>query len=431
MGAEQGLIKEVSEARKREDHIYIKEAFSTFFILTVLFSFSISLILFIWPKTISNLLFGSTDHYNLVRMVSFFLLTLGIGSSFTHFLSSFKKVKVLMYKSLIYGLITSFATIILIISFDIVGVLYALIFGGILNLFLGFFFLKRAKVLQFFQVKRLFSLFRSGVFIELTKYGSVLIISSITFQVVHVFIKSFIAERSGIEELGLYQAMSNITTQYLPVFVSSMSVYLLPHLTEQKSNQNFIIETNTSIRLILLIASAPLIFLVCFSDLIISILYTNDFVSGGPILDVLMINSIFGITNRLLVVCLISKKYLKEILIFDLITFGVILLFSYFLYDSFGLISISSAFLFGGLIHFMLMFWFLNRKSQFLFFPKNWSLLLMILFAMSFLFFSKPYMDLPMSSFWALVFSSSIYLFNLGKSEKKQILSIVGKLINR
>ena len=63
--------------------------------------------------------------------------------------------------------------------------------------------------------------------------------TALTIPIVHVLVKNYIIENIGLNEAGYWEAMLKISQYYLMFIVSLFSLYLLPKLSQNKTDEGF------------------------------------------------------------------------------------------------------------------------------------------------------------------------------------------------
>ena len=382
LGMEQGLVNEVAKARRSDDQRAYRNLCSSFFILTICMSFLLAVVVFVSAQSICLFLFDSLEYIWFVKLTAPVICTLGLHISYSTLLAANKQIKSMVKKSLAASFLSSFFTVVLVYQFNVDGIVYGLITNGIINIILGWYFVRKSKLDFFSRFGFNFSPHIPSVK-RLLKYGSVLMYSSLLYQVVNLGIKSIIIKQTAIEEVGIYQAATNISKQYMPIFLVSLSTYLLPHIVSVDTLHERVKETNASLKALLLMATPVLFIIMCFSEVIVRLLYSPEFILSATLLSILVISDFIGLANKVASTFLISENKLMLIFILDTLVALTMYLFVYFMFDRLGLISAIYASVLASLFYFVSVAILLKAKCNFQFDIRNYVFILWIVINMA------------------------------------------------
>jgi len=393
MGMEQGLINEVGVAKKKNNQEAINHLCGTFFIVITWMSLILASMVFLFANRISVFLFDSQDYIGLVRLTTPFICTLGLNIGYNTFLAANKRIKALVLKSMASSFLTSLSTVLFVYFYKIDGIVYGLILNGFINAGLGVYFVKKNQLKSF--TRNITSLNLHGKSLKiLLKYGSVIMYSSLMYQIVNLGIKNIIIENTTIDDVGIFQAAINISKQYMPIFLVSLSTYLLPHIAGIKNLRERITETNKSLKALLLLATPVLLFIASFSELLIRVLYSPEFVNSAQLLSILVLSDFLGLANKVASIFLIAQKKMKLIFAIDT-TIGLLMyLFVYFTFDDFGLISTVYASVVASISYFIMVLIMLKVSCNFTLDIRNYVFIFWIaanILMMATLFSQYPY----------------------------------------
>lgn len=424
MGMEKGLVSEIARAKRDGDESAYQNLSRTFFILTSWFSVLLAVLVFLFSPQITSFLFASQEYLWFVKLSTPAICTLGLHIGYTTLLTANRKIKELVIKSVVSSFLSSGITILMVYIFDVEGVVYGLLLNGLVNILLGVYFLKQCNIRM--DMHTIFSsLPHQASFFKLLKYGTVLVYSSLIYQVVNLGIKNIIIEKSSIDEVGIYQAATNISKQYMPIFLVSLSTYLLPLIAGVKTLDGRIKETNTSLKALLFLATPVLFFIMCFSEPLIKLLYSPEFMLSASLLSMLVISDFMGLVNKVASTFLISERKMKQIFLLD--TFVAILMYSlvYLTFDTLGLISAIYASVLASLVYLILVMILLELEFTFrfelrIYFFIGWILLNMT--AMIFIF--NEYLVWFKIGYFFLLFTLTYSIF-IGKSDRKELIKLV------
>ena len=124
------------------------------------------------------------------------------------------------------------------------------------------------------------------------------IFTALTIPIVHLFVKNYIIENIGIKEAGLWEAMIKISQYYLIFVMSLFSLYLLPKLSENKTDEGFrslILQFYKTILPLVLIGFGVIYF---FRYWIVKITLTQEFLPTQDLFFWQLIGDFFKIISQ-------------------------------------------------------------------------------------------------------------------------------------
>lgn len=170
----------------------------------------------------------------------------------------------------------------------------SLIISGLLNYLTAFYFYKKAG----FNYQNTVSYLQSFAHAkEMIKVGFFIVIVSVFDQLMNILLRSFITDHSDANGLGLFTAATTIAGMYLTIVLSSLSSDYLPKLAALTENKAISDAVNLQLNIIVLLASPIIIGMVGFSDVMLKILYSKDFVGANEILQWQILGDFFKIIS--------------------------------------------------------------------------------------------------------------------------------------
>ena len=122
--------------------------------------------------------------------------------------------------------------------------------------------------------------------LKMAKFGAFIVANSLVTTLIMYFLKSYIAKKTGFTGVGLYQAVWTITNTYLGILLNSMLADYFPRLSANSGNNNEINRlANEQYEITLLLGGPLMIFLLSFSPMVISVLYSSTFLDAVPLLQ--------------------------------------------------------------------------------------------------------------------------------------------------
>jgi O-antigen/teichoic acid export membrane protein len=179
--------------------------------------------------------------------------------------------------------------------------------------------------------------------------------TAVTVPLSNMVIRNYIGDNLGWDQAGYWQGIWYISTMYLMVVTTPLSVYYLPRLSEIKSKKHLRLELLQGYKVIIPLVIVMSVTIFYLRDFIILTLFTDQF---APIRDLFMwqlFGDVVKIAAWLLSYVVLAKAMVKLYIVSEVI-FGVIFtVLSIILVDKFGLVGVSYAFAINYVLYFFTM----------------------------------------------------------------------------
>ena len=333
LGFQNGIVKYVAENERNRNEL--QKIIATVFITLLTITGLLSLILYFFAALLNDKIFGSNYDYSFVfrilalalpwYAVSVFLLAVLNG------LSQFKKV---IWINIIGNAIGLLVSIVMIIYFQTLGALLAIVITPALLFFVTFYFINIE--IKFLGCIRLY-LFDFKIVKNLSSYSLMAFVSSVLAPIIFLAIRNRIIKKLGIEEAGFWETMTRISSYYLMFVSTILTVYFLPKLSSAKNN----LETKAIFwrfyKSILPIFIVGLFFVYFLRFTIIQVLFTKEFL---PVTDLFLwqlIGDIFKVASLILGYQFFAKKLTSAFIIAELFSLTVLYGLSLVFMEYFGI----------------------------------------------------------------------------------------------
>lgn len=324
-GISNGIVNYVSLYKNRPIiyNYFLKGAIHISFIL----SFLIFLILFFFPKKISNLVFQNQEYFKEIILLSFLVFFFSISTiiqSVINGLKEYKKYASLNIFSSIFGVLSM---IILIYFFKLKGAIINVI---ILPFFVTFFYLlKYEKKIRFFNhFKKISNEFSYKISKKYISFSIITLVSSLCTPIVMFYIRGVMINKYGFVIAGNWEAINRISNVYMSLFSTTFMVYLLPKFSENLNGDDFKDELFLIFKYMNVIIIFLFSLLFIFKDLIIKIVLNNSFDKVSEYFIWQLIGDLFKMNSWILSILMISKQLVKKFVIVEVCTSAAYLLLS-------------------------------------------------------------------------------------------------------
>lgn len=316
LGFQQGLVKYTADYK--DDKTKISALFSTVFMLLGGVLLIICTALFVFSSTINSFLFGINQSYEsvikiLALVLPFYVFSL-VFVSFLNGLGDYNRV----VKVNIYGnLIGLFVSVGLIVYYQTLGALVAIVVTPALLFGLTLYYLqKHFSVFNYFSTQW----FDVGLLKKLSSYSLMFFVSAVIGPMVFLQIRIHIMETLGANQAGYWEAMNRISMYYLMFVTTLSSVYFFPRLAVTKSfaeTQSIFFSYYKWILSLFVLGLFGIYFLRTY---IVSILFTSDFIPVNDLFFWQMFGDVFKAASLILGYQFLAKKMILHFLITEIIS---------------------------------------------------------------------------------------------------------------
>lgn len=334
-----GVVKYTAE--HREDIEKKSRFFSTAIIITLSCSVFAGVILALFSSYFSGLILKDNSYASVFVIFGFTVILFALNSLLMAILNGQKEIKKYVLVNIASSIFSLFFTSFLIMQLNLLGALYALVVNQSVIFFVTLAFVVKSS---WFKLEY----FKKGVdkesLVKLGKYSAMAITSALTVPVSHLIVRNYIGENLSWDDAGYWQGVWYISTMYLMLVTTSLSVYYLPRLSEIQDNQELKQEIISGYKIILPIVSMIALAIFLLKEYVIIIAFSEKFM---PMIDLFawqLVGDVIKIASWLLGYLIIAKA-MTRVFIYTEIGFSVsFVLLSIFFIDIFGLVGITYAF---------------------------------------------------------------------------------------
>jgi PST family polysaccharide transporter len=232
------------------------------------------------------------------------------------------------------------------------GIVPALILSALS--FIAFSYLITRKELKEDIKIKLFDLIKESR--QLITMGLALMIVVFLGFLSDLIIASYLANKSGLEIVGFYQAGVMIVSGYFGIVISSMTTDYYPRISAvNKDNIKLQEEVNKQAEVALSLIFPLVVIFLFLSPIIISVLYSDEFLKTILYTDFAIIGSAIVICGNCLGMILLAKQKSKIFILTSLIYRVIMIATSIILYSFYGLLGLGLTYLIMSIFHVILM----------------------------------------------------------------------------
>lgn len=313
---------------------------------SLIWVFVVFLILFplavIFSDNFAGNFFGNVKYAWVIILTVLLLPISAMGTLFLSIINGFQNHKRFITLNFLSVFISSVIMILLIIQYSIQG---AIIAASIQTALIGIIVLIVNLNQQWFKIKYFFGHIQFSVFKDIGKYFLMAIVSALVMSISLLITRNILVQYVGWDGAGIWQAVWKISEVYLGVITIALSTYYLPRLSQLKDIKSIMAEVTSTTKVIV-----PFIILIAFivyfsRDILIEILFTEDFKDGRDLFAVQLCGDVVKIIAWLYAFPMLSRCAVKWYVFTELFFGAAFITLSYLLIPKFFLHGANYAYL--------------------------------------------------------------------------------------
>ncbi|MAK50896.1 O-antigen translocase [Marinobacter sp.] len=232
-------------------------------------------------------------------------------------------------------------TTVMAIQFGLYGALVSLAIYQSLTFFVTLFLTWRAK---WFRLSYLVGPVDTQVAKNLAKYTAMALTAAACLPVSHILIRNHLGTTLGWDAAGYWEAMWRLSAAYLMLVTTTLSVYYLPRLSEIDNPLDLKKEILQGYKIILPFAAACGLVVYLLRDLVIRILFTEEFAAMDRLFGWQMLGNTLKIGSWILAYVMLGKAMTRMFILTEVVFSGLFVVSVIFYTHFFGLVGVSIAY---------------------------------------------------------------------------------------
>lgn len=346
----QGIVKYTAEYKTIEEK---KKIFSTSILISVICSSIVLILLTSFSDWLSVFILKDVKYSNIFIVFGFTVFLFALNIVFMSILNGQKEIKKYVLSNILSSLVTLGLTSVLILQFNIIGALYALVINQSFVFFVTLIFIIKSNWFKF-------EYFKQGIdkdsLSKLSRFSLMAIISVISIPLSHMFIRNYIGDNLGWDAAGYWQGIWYISTMYLMIITTSLSVYYLPKLSEIENRLELRKEVISGFKIIIPVVVFLSIVIFLLKDYVILIAFSEKFMPMSELFLWQLIGDVIKMASWLLAYVAIAKAMTKVFIITEVIFSITFVLISMYFVSYFGLVGVTYAFCINYILYFITIF---------------------------------------------------------------------------
>ncbi|MCX2898892.1 O-antigen translocase [Pseudomonas mandelii] len=252
-------------------------------------------------------------------------------------------------------------TTVMAIQLGLYGALVALAIYQSISFFVTLFICYKAP---WFKMRFLLGGVDKTTVINLGKYTLMALTSAACVPVSHILVRNHLGETFGWNAAGYWEALWRLSTAYLMLVTTTLSVYYLPRLSELKHSAEIRKEILQGYKIVLPVAAACGLIIYLLRDLIITLLFTQDFAPMRELFAWQMLGDTLKIGSWILAYLMLGKAMYKLFIVTEITFAGGFVALTWIFTEVMGLEGVAVAHAVNYAAYWLVMAYFVRRYLQ-------------------------------------------------------------------
>ncbi|MGP9801370.1 O-antigen translocase [Rheinheimera sp. NSM] len=249
-------------------------------------------------------------------------------------LNGLREIKKFILINIIQSLFSLVFTSLLIFFWRLDGALIALVTNQSIIFFIIIWLLRKHEVIK---LKNFLNKFNTVEAKKLLTYSSMALTTAATVPVSQMIVRNYIVDNVGLEGAGYWQAVLFISTTYLMVVTTALTVYYLPRLSEINNKSELRQEILSGFKIIVPVVIIMSLSVFILRDFIVWVLFSGEFSAMRNLFKWQLLGDTIRI-SALLFAYIMHAKAMRDLYIITEIVFSFLFVFfSFFFISIYGL----------------------------------------------------------------------------------------------
>ncbi|PWE21616.1 O-antigen flippase [Aliarcobacter skirrowii] len=353
-----GIVKYTAEYQDIEEK---QKIFSTTIVISLICSLIISIFLFGFSDYLSELILKDVQYSSVFLVFGATIFLFALNMVLISILNGQKEIKKYVLVNIAGSIFSLFFTSVLIMQLNLIGALYALVLNQSVMFFVTLAFVLKSS---WFKLEYFIKGLDKESLSKLSKYSLMAIVSALTVPVSHLIIREYIGENLGWNSAGYWQGISYISTMYLMLVTTTLSVYYLPRLSEIQDNKELRKEIFSGYKIIMPIVILASLIIFLLKEYVVLIAFSKNFM---PMIDLFawqLIGDVIKIASWLLAYLMLAKAMTKVFIYTEILFSALFVVLSVLFVDKFGLVGITYAYSLNYFLYLIMMIFIFRKRFK-------------------------------------------------------------------
>lgn len=256
-------------------------------------------------------------------------------------INGFKDYRKYVIANISGSLIGFLFSVLLSLKFGLLGALISSITFQSVVFLVTLYLVRRETWFNLSHFRNLFSWVAAN---KLSHYSLMAIVSAVTVPGSQIIVRKMITDINSIHQAGLWEGMNRISTMYLYVIMTSITVYFLPRLSEIREEKELRTEIHSVYKLMVPFLLFSIVVIYFMRDFLITLLFTPEFTNMRDLFMFQLIGDFLKMCGWILGSILLAKAMTRLYIFMEFLNFFIICLFSYPMIKWYGTVGATFAY---------------------------------------------------------------------------------------
>ncbi len=356
LGINNSLIKLFVENKNDKKELAI--LYSTFFWVFLVVSIFVGGITLVFANDFSDLIFFNSAFANPIRFFGLLLPLVVVNAFWLSIYNGLEQFNRIVLIQIISNILIFGVTTFLIWRKNITGGLYAIALGELVMFLVTFLFVIKDKSQFKFDLQKVID---NKYFNVIKKFSVMALLSAFIVPLALIFIRNYIVKTHSIQDAGIWDATNKISSFYMTVFSSGLSLYYMPKLASLETDSDFKIELKSYFKVFVPLFFLMLVIILLFKDFLLNMVFTKDFIQVKEVLIWQLLGDLFRVMTLAFGYQIVLKSRMKDYFIIEIFFNSTYLVLSFYLVKIFSFEGALQSYFYASLVTFILIL-FMFRK---------------------------------------------------------------------
>lgn len=338
-----GIVKYTGE--EKDNIEYLNKLMKNSLFISLLFSFIVSLFVFLFADYLSLKVMFSEGYANIFYFLSFSIVFYSLNLYVLSILNGLSEIKLFTIINIVISITTLFLSTFLTIFYKLNGALISIILVQSLVFCISYFLIYRKFGNDFFYFKNFTKNIDKKIIIKLFKFSIVSFSTGAIVSIMMITLRYIIEDLMSLSAAGIWEGAWRIMIYFNMLFILPFSIHYLPKFAAIKDKSIIIEHLISAFKFLIPISLLLAIFIYYFKNLIIKLLFSTEFIQIEEIIGYILLAEILRILAISLSNVFMSKAKVFVIIFMEFLFAFLMVLLSYFFIKSFGILGLGYAYL--------------------------------------------------------------------------------------
>lgn len=351
-GIRSGVTKFIAE--HKEDNTKVKSYISNALIISSIFTFIISIVCITGNKFLSNKIMLSPDYGYVFVVLGFTIFLFTLNSLLISILNGFKEFKKYVLVNISSSLFSLIFSVTLCIVWGLEGAMISAVTFQSVVLFVTIY---QCRKCSWFKFDNFLGRYDKSIVKQYLQYTLMTLVTLSIVPVTQMILRGYVISEISITEAGWWDGMNKISHMYLTVITTSLSVYILPRMSELTDKWELKKDILKSYKLIIPFMLVSTLVIYLLRHFIIWLLYTPEFYPMESLFIWQLLGDIFKIAAWLLSYLMLAKLKTKAFIVTEVLSGLTSLIIRYVCMKQYGVVGLNIGYMINYILYFLCMVW--------------------------------------------------------------------------